>query len=329
MDQPDPQERPKGLVPYIPQPVARVVAIPQSEAVDAMAEKLRALEYLMLTQRALLRALDKATTRKSESSKALDRAIRAAWDEFEKHNVGEDYIAVASILPLADVGAATREQLKALSTWIRQNREMYDRHSRAVSHKKKEVKRLDDKVKDLQAALRKCILGQQDVQADVDAATPGHQQDLPGFDPETRPRRTSWMDEKTRKTVIDTFATEVKESRKAIGEAPTPEAKAAAESELRESTALLDALKAMGLDVEVDQDEDAETGGEVADESELIDTTAVEVDPTDAAPAEPQEPDPTQHPALGKKDKGGSSGRTRKPPTNNASGKSGGKGKRK
>lgn len=322
MHQPEPQPS-GGMVPYVQQPIARVIAIPSSDAVDAIAEKCRALEALQRTQRAIVRALDRAREKKKQASKDLGRAVREAWDRFEKHNAGEDYLAVASA---TETGKPTPEQLKTLAAWVRSSRDLFLRHGDAVTRKTAELRRLKDKVDDLDAALRKCILGSDEMREEADAAAAvatgkGVQQDLPGVQKPDKPRG-HWMDSKTRKTIIDVVATDITETRKAIDEAEKPEDRAAAEANLREQQALADALKLMGLEDE--NDEPAER--EVATEDELVDEDDVAEAAGDGAE---NEPDPTQHEALqgGAKPAGKAPKNKRKPATNRADG--GGKGKRK
>ncbi len=322
MHQPEPQPS-GGMVPYVQQPIARVIAIPSSDAVDAIAEKCRALEALQRTQRAIVRALDRAREKKKQASKDLGRAVREAWDRFEKHNAGEDYLAVASA---TETGKPTPEQLKTLAAWVRSSRDLFLRHGDAVTRKTAELRRLKDKVDDLDAALRKCILGSDEMREEADAAAAvatgkGVQQDLPGVQKPDKPRG-HWMDSKTRKTISDVVATDITETRKAIDEAEKPEDRAAAEANLREQQALADALKLMGLEDE--NDEPAER--EVATEDELVDEDDVAEAAGDGAE---NEPDPTQHEALqgGAKPAGKAPKNKRKPATNRADG--GGKGKRK
>lgn len=332
MQTPEPQPS-GGMVPYISQPIARVIAIPPDAAVDAIAEKCRALEALQRTQRAIVRALDRAREKKKQASKDLGRAVREAWDRFEKHNAGEDYLAVASALAATETGKPTPEQLKTLCAWVRSSRDLFLRHGDAVTRKTAELRRLKDKVDDLDAALRKCILGSDELREEADAAAAvatgkGAQQDLPGVQRPDRPRG-HWMDSKTRKTIIDVVATDITETRKAIDEAEKPEDRAAAEANLREQQALADALKAMGLD-----DEDDGPGErEVASEDELVDEDEIDTDVGETNTGlghEDDEPDPTQHEALQGAPPASSKKTPRsqkKPATNRADG--GGKGKRK
>jgi len=290
------------------------------DVADDLLDALRSHQAFARTCMLLQRRLDAAREHKRQLGKELGRAVKRAWEDFGKHFSAEEWRPVDEASAAAREGTATQEQLDLLVEWCAVTRQRFLGHDGAKLDKERALKTANGRIEDLEIALRRVILEQPGAQKEQ------AQQDLPGVKVTQAPGSSGVWDAKVRRTVVEVFAEEVRETRtKAAAPEVNADARAAAEAQAAADEALVSALKAMGIaddalpddDLEDMDDEPAEEAeGEEPDpeqaELPIIDTTATEVsDSDDIAAAE-------KHEALqgaAKKPRGG-----RKAPTNRADG---------
>lgn len=277
-----------------------VTAFRAGDVADDLIDALRSQQAFARTCFLLQRKLDAAKDAKRRITKELGRQVKAAWEAFGKHFAPEQWRHVDDAISAALAGDVTQEQLDELFAWCRDTQAKFLGHDAAKLDKEKALADAKGRIEDLEIALRRVILEQPGARKD------DSQPHLPGVEPTRAPGSSGVWDAKVRRTVVEVFAEEVRETR---GKAAAPDVdvdtRAAAEAQAAADEALVAALKAMGLADEALPDDDLEglddAGEDDADrdheQAELpIDTTAEEVD--DIAAAE-------KHEALQGKPKGG------------------------
>jgi hypothetical protein len=278
---------PANIVPFrqLPPPgqtgalaVPIVTVFRPGDVADDLTDALRAAQAYARTTYLLQRRLDAAHERKRQITKELGRAVKNAWEEFGKHFDAEAWRPLDEAAAAAREGTATDEQLEVLVAWARDTRALFLGHDAAKFGKEKALKDIKGRIETLEIALRRVILEQPGAQQEAP------QMDLPGTEHARGPAGGVW-DAKVRRTVVEVFAEEVKETRaKASAPEVDADAKSAAEAQAAADEALVAALRAMGIaDDALPEDDlegvDDEETDETPAQAELpIDTTATEVD---------------------------------------------------
>lgn len=303
---------PKALPPHTPphnvRPITGHLAIihKSDPAADAMYEQLRSQRAWIMTTCALQRRIDALETQKSLRIKELKTALDGCKDKLGQHLTGEPYAQVAdaitAVLQALEAGEhPVPEAIRDILEHIPVSRDLFLSWSATDMLKKAEAKRLQTKIDEVAHALAKLLRHGIDGKR---GEQPSPQVDLPGVEPEARPR--SWMDPKVQRTVYDTVAEEVRTcsaSEKAAAAANDAQAAAAAAREREAHQQLLDQLKASGmLGDDMDEDEEAADQTELTleDEPEEVDSDGIPPDAIDIDGVEEAPPpmDPGDHPAL-------------------------------
>lgn len=293
-----------------------VTAFRADDIADDVLDALRAHQAFARTCMLLQRRLDAACEQKRQIGKELGRAVKRAWEDFGKHFDPEEWRPVDDACTAARDGTATQEQLDLLVEWCAATRSRFLGHDGAKIDKERALKTAAGRIEDLEIALRRVILEQ----PGAEQAGPG-QQDLPGVKSTQAPGSSGVWDAKVRRTVVEVFAEEVRETRsKASAPEVDPTARAAAEAKAKADEDLIASLRAMGLaedslpedDMDIEEDEPETDEGSLPEQPELpIDAAFEEVD--DIAAAE-------KHEALQGAPKEKRAQRSRKAPTNRADG---------